>query len=622
MKETKRRIGAVWFGLLVMPLLILFISQLITLQNTTVFRWMTDHVYAIVFAWLLLVLAECIVLGLTGRPWIVWAVTAIPGLILSLINLFKMQINGFPLLIGDFSLTKQLGEITSFAAAQMHFSFVTILSIVIVIGILAVLIIFGKHFRIKARERILLGAFGIVVSVAVMVSGTSFEWAKYAEGDSMTQEERIKNCGILVGLFSAWANTFNEPIQLPESELTEQIEAVVPPNETPAADIITEPEPVVTPTVIFLMSESFFDVTELEGVKFEKDPIPNFHRIEEDFSSGSFISNTYSGGTGYVEMEVLTGLCSFFLKESDTLTSLPDERYNSIPCIADLFSEYGYRKEFLHSYNNVLYNRAVIYDAFGFDSVRFDDSFPDDAERIGSYLSDMALAKEIIAAYENKGEEPLMMFAVSMENHQPYTAGKYGTPCEAGLSSDVLNDDDLASLDAYTHGLMNADRALGYLTDYFSDREEPVMIVFWGDHLPNLSLADGSTVYQKVGRYREADTTVWDPKTLLNMLTTDYVIWTNYETPEVDATVGSTMLGLHVLKLLDFKLTGYYEWLNRYVAERCIMYRPRLFVDEKGVASSKIPEDCRFMMDSYAAIVYDIAYGENQLFRINRKGES
>ena len=622
MKEQKNGIGAVWLGLLFMPLVILFISQLITLQSIAVFAWMINHLYAVVLGWLLLTFIGCFLLGLTGRLWIVWILTAIPCVILTLINHFKMQVNGFPLLIGDFSLAGQFGEITGFAASQIKISFATVLAVIIAVGVTAALIVFGNRFKVKREERIWLSVLGVAVSVIIMISGTAFSWAKQAEGDSITQEERIKNCGVLVGLFSAWASTFDEPMQLPDDELVEQVVAVVQPSETPTPEVTAEPEPepMVTPTVIFLMSESFFDVTELEGVSFNSDPIPNFHRLEDEFSSGKFISNTYSGGTGYAEMEVMTGLCSCLLKESDTLTSLPDERYNSIPCISDVFGEYGYRKEFLHSYNSALYNRAFIYDAFGFDSVRFDDSFPDDAERSGGYISDMALAQEIISSYENKGEAPLMMFAVSMENHQPYTAGKYGAPCEAGVSSDLLAADELACLDAYTQGLMNADRALGYLTDYFSDREEPVVIVFWGDHLPNLSLTDGSTVYQKVGRYSDADTTVWDPDTLMSMLSTDYVIWSNYELPEEDVTVGSAMLGLHVMKLLNFKLTGYYGWLGGYVADRYTMYRPRLFVDEMGNASRKIPEDYRSMMDRYAAVVYDIAYGGNQLFMIDRKG--
>ena len=34
---------------------------------------------------------------------------------------------------------------------------------------------------------------------------------------------------------------------------------------------------------------------------------PVFHAVEETSTSGKLVSNTYCGGTGYVEMEVLTG---------------------------------------------------------------------------------------------------------------------------------------------------------------------------------------------------------------------------------------------------------------------------------------------------------------------------
>lgn len=66
-------------------------------------------------------------------------------------------------------------------------------------------------------------------------------------------------------------------------------------------------EPAVKPNVVLVVSESFFDPTRLPGVSFSADPVPNFHTLAEAFPSGVFLSNTYAGGTGNVEMELFTG---------------------------------------------------------------------------------------------------------------------------------------------------------------------------------------------------------------------------------------------------------------------------------------------------------------------------
>ncbi len=69
----------------------------------------------------------------------------------------------------------------------------------------------------------------------------------------------------------------------------------------------------VKPNVVLVVSESFFDPTRLPGVSFSADPVPNFHALADAFPSGVFLSNTYAGGTGNVEMELFTGIPSAFL---------------------------------------------------------------------------------------------------------------------------------------------------------------------------------------------------------------------------------------------------------------------------------------------------------------------
>ena len=62
-----------------------------------------------------------------------------------------------------------------------------------------------------------------------------------------------------------------------------------------------------------MLSESFFDVTELPGVEFERRPgggLPR--RLQEQGVSGTFYTHTLGYGTSNIEMEVFTGINSRF----------------------------------------------------------------------------------------------------------------------------------------------------------------------------------------------------------------------------------------------------------------------------------------------------------------------
>lgn len=591
-----------------LPLLLLVLERLICLQRLAALPlsggWGGEY--------LLLLCPALLLWALLGRLWAVWLAEGVPLLLLALVSHYKQLINGTPLELGDLSLLSGAGEILGFALPQARLTLPTALCLGAYVLIAGLLITFGRSLRPGRGLR--LGALGAGAALGLVL------------GLARPVPANTRSCGPALRLYAAWA----EDLARPEGReadpavleaIRARVETAEPPRPAPATAEDGAPEEAkepVFPTVIFLMSESFFDVTELPGVHFRADPLENFHALAREGSTGSFLSPTYCGGTGYVEIEVLTGLCSGLLRGGDTLTSLPEERYRGLPCLTDVFAAQGYRCDFVHSYNEKLYNRAVIYDAFGFDRRLFADDFPPDAPHAGGFLSDMALTRQILSLLEEGGDRRQMIFSVSMENHQPYYAGKFEEEAKCGLSSPLLDGEELAVLDCYVHGLEDADEALGALVKALQAREEPVMLVFWGDHRPNLGLPDGRNIYADLGCCPGSDTEAWGPEELRSMLSTDYLIWTNYAPPREERTESSTLLGLHVLEELGFPLTDWFRWLRLELDGNYLMYRPRLYVDGAGEAMDAVPPEQRERMRAFAAAVSDMVYGENSLFRRHR----
>lgn len=578
---------------LLLPVALALLCALIA-QGTVAGAFTAQPAAALLAEYALFLPAMLALWGLTGRAWTAWLAGLVP-LLLTLIDYFRRAINGEALSLNDFAFAPQIGEILRFAAPQLRMTEGIAAAAAAYVLILAVLIVRHRALTPAKRPRAVTALCGAAVFALLLVA---------APGEWLADSAPAENSTSLRLLRAYHARLRPEPT--PETidwEMTEELP-------------VEEPEEIERPTVIFLMSESFFDCTELPNLTFDEDPIPRFHALRETCPHGKFLSNTFAGGTGYVEMEVLTGLCGGLLREGDNLCSLSDAAYQTLPCIADVFDEYGYHKTFLHPYTDALYNRRTIYNAFGFDEVCFQDDFTVEPERKGGYLSDMTLSRELIARYEAT-DAPQMFFAVSMENHQPYTAGEFENN-DVTFQSDRLDADAAEVLRTYAYGARDADAALGHLTDYFSGVDDRVMIVFWGDHLPNLSTPTGS-VYEALGRVAVSTSANWTTNELLTMSSTDYLIWTNYGNEPSETLEGNTLFGVHVLERLGFRLSGYYRWLREQVEPFYTMKRAGLFVDAAKEMWREVPEQYHDRMAQWRDVQYALAYAGNPMFPHTRE---
>ena len=380
------------------------------------------------------------------------------------------------------------------------------------------------------------------------------------------------------------------------------------------ADAEETGEPEAEPNVILLVSESFFDPTRLPGVEFDADPIPNFHALAEEFPTGAFLSNTYAGGTGNVEMELFTGIPSAFLGAGESLTSLQDPTaYSRVPSLARAFGDAGYETFFVHSYGDILYDRDMNIPRMGFDQLVYQEDFTVDKTYAGGYVSDDTLADQLIAQFEAKGDGPLFLYGLSMENHQPYYAGKFDTPAPVAAAAEGLTEEEQGVLDALLHGLWDADAALGKLVDYFSQVEEPTILVFVGDHLPGLSLDAGGTLYTSLGYSSTSDTSQWAPEELKRMHATDILVWNNYGAElELGAETSCTLLGTQLLGWAGVPKPLYFQWVDR-AMDQMLLYRERLFVTADGTPWHEPTEDCAALVADWKNIVYDMLYGEQYI---------
>ena len=356
--------------------------------------------------------------------------------------------------------------------------------------------------------------------------------------------------------------------------------------------------------VIFVMSEAFSDLTDQEVFGYDEadDPLTNFHRLRqaENALSGYLVVPNYAGGTANTEFDVLTGMQTTMLAQTNTSAFRTFTR--NMDSVLRVMREDGYHTSFLHPGSDWFYNRENVYRWLGADESFFVDQL-EDVEYKGSWVTDDYTASQLEALFEQAvaDGEMLCNLTVTIQNHMSYTADKYGdavipdAPLSAAVSAETQT---MASV--YAEGIRDADAMLGRLTDYFSGTDEPVVLVFYGDHLPYFG--DERKGYHELGLDIAQGDAAADP---LDSYRTPYLIWCNdaaaqtldfaavKETLDLPAggSINASYLGAAVLELTGRRdESAWFGYLNELRRELPV-YRSGMGLTADGTFFRELPEE-------------------------------
>ena len=298
--------------------------------------------------------------------------------------------------------------------------------------------------------------------------------------------------------------------------------------------------------VIMVMNEAFSDITDQPMFNWteETDPLPNLHALQNDPHAvfGHIVVPGFAGGTANTEFDVLTGMQTNAL--SATTTSAMRVVNRNLDSLFLVFGADGYRTSFYHPGDAWFYNRENVYRWLGAEYEVFAKDM-ENPEYKGRWVTDDYMAGQIEQEFETAVSEgrPLFNYTTTIQNHMSYTADKYGEGhAFAPISTTAdISDETRTMLEVYTEGVRDADAMLGRLTAYFEERGEPVVLVFYGDHLPYLG--DNQKGYAELGS--EVTAAENDRTDILCSYKTPYVIWANSaaaETLDWDSAVASLEL--------------------------------------------------------------------------------
>ena len=302
------------------------------------------------------------------------------------------------------------------------------------------------------------------------------------------------------------------------------------------------------PTIIVVMSESYADLSVVGNFSTNIDLTPFYDSLEENTIKGHALSSVFGAKTPNSEWEFLTGNSMAFLPSGSVvyqqyITDTPTSLVSNLKNI-------GYTCVAMHPYYDTGWSRNIVYPNMGFDETHFIDDF-DQTKILRDYITDQELYEKIVDRYESKkSNEDLFIMSISMQNHGGYTE-KYDNFDEKARMLGINYPD----VNQYLSLIHESDSALEYQISYFEKVDDPVEIVFFGDHQPSLS----SSFYPYLNGKGLGGLTLSE---LENLYTVPFFIWTNYDSGKESVELTSlNYLSTLALERAGIALPAYNQFL-------------------------------------------------------------
>ena len=446
---------------------------------------------------------------LFARPWAAYLLSALPFLTLALASYYKVQLRGDPVLASDLRLLRTAGGIMDKYTFDITAPVLVVIEGFLLLLALSLLMLRRERMSPRARLAGIMAALSLTLGCCFEYYPSTDIYKATANTDLITPWSAVE---VYISRGTTYPFLFSVQDMFPDApEGYRDSDAYQVLSQYRDADIPDEQKV----TVVGIMLEAFSDLTdfpalgELSSVRRVYEPL---HELEKRSVSGDLLTNIFAGGTTDTEWGFLTGY-----SEHEEFRSATDSfvRY---------FKAQGYDTLYRHPGYSWFYNRSNVNEYLGFDESVFNESGFAELISIDEalYASDAVLVDYLLNDIDTRTEDdaPLFLFSVSYQNHGPYPSEtyweEYVTPEKTGWSMEsccVVNN--------YLAGIRSTIEQRRRLTRELDARDEPVVLVLFGDHKP--WMGNGSSVYAELGVSLDLST----QEGFYNYFSTPYLIYAN-----------------------------------------------------------------------------------------------
>ncbi|MGS4996647.1 LTA synthase family protein [Bacillus cereus] len=579
-----------------------YIVMQVNMSFIEAMNWIYFYNMQFILSFVVIYAIYILVYNLIGKVFLSMVLTSCTLVILCIVNYLKLIFRGDPLYPSDFTQITHMQSVIPMVMDYFSWSyiFVIILSIVacIVAGIYMRRYIQNVKIHLGIRALLVVGSIFVLYAYGNFANTFMNKVFQKSGVDFVlwNQNENYASNGFVLGFISNLDTTVMEK---PKNYSKENMLQIANDIKKQYSGNIGSQKKKEKPNIIFVMSESFWDPTKVTNLSFSEDPVPNLHHYIENFPGGQTISPTFGGNTANVEFEALTSYSMSLLKPGSIPYQQVITNKKEIPSIPTALKKEGYYTSAIHSFGRTFFKRDDVYKVLGFDKFNAEDTM-ENVDIDGDYISDLAMSKEIIAELEEQ-KQPTFIHAVTMQNHFPFTEGRFGENLIE--ISGLENEDSKGELETYTEGLRRSDEALQYLIEQLDNLDRSTLLVFFGDHLP--SLGTNKSFYKENGYITNEKT----PNERLAMAQTPLLMYANFDMPNDNLGLVSP---IHFSNLI-FDYAGlnkslFYQFLSEFYKEIPVL-RDELKVDKNGEVINDLTKKQKEMLEQYKMLQYDLLVG-------------
>ncbi|MBE6013628.1 MAG: LTA synthase family protein [Lachnospiraceae bacterium] len=495
-----------------------------------------------------------------------FSITAFVMLLMGFVNRQKILLRNDPFLPWDISLGFEVMGIAKSFGLKMILAVIFGILLYILFSAAVFILVKNKKLDVKIR----LGGVFICILSAFFLNGSLYKNQKINSslaviGNVYNQVNTFNSKGFLYSFI--YANNTNR-ISKPDGYNPDLVIEKMNSFEKSGIEELKSAE---KPHIFMIMGEAFSEISLNPNFDFTgyTDPLENFKKIKEDSIYGQIVVPNLGGGTADTEFDSLTGLSSRHLRGAPFAYRLVGNDFEAMPSV---LSEIGYKSEALHPGYSWFYNRENVFKFFGFEKSVFLDDFNPETQNKGMYINEEVTIDKVIEMYEESINEnpdtPYFGFCVTIQNHGPYN-DKY--QANTNFSSSIpLSDSDINALSNYFEGLKDADIELMRLINYINESKEPIVLLYYGDHLPAFS----QEVYKA---FYPEEYEVNSKEDLTRLYRTPFIIYQNKAAKEIsaieenaktlfmpeDRTISSNYVGAYLIDLLGYKnISPFFDYVN------------------------------------------------------------
>lgn len=524
---------------LISVLLILVIEVLARHSLTDGIRFVWDHPFLILLSAAILTAFYALALLVPKRNF-VWLCITVVIVGLAVTNSILLCFRITPLAATDIALLTSVFEIMGIYLTVWQIILLVLLVLVVIAGLI--------YLGIRMKKQVyhpLLAVCNAVISILAVVLMIHIGDAR---GWLQTEFANLPDAYADNGFVYCFTRSlFDRGISKPDTYDEDTVDNILEDMKKQTTNKVGE-----KPNIIFIQLESFMDLKRMQGVTYSEEPTPVYSSLRKTCPGGFLKVPSVGAGTANTEFEILTGMTLdyFGAGEYPYKTVLQDETCESM---AYNLRELGYRTGVLHNNTGSFYSRNKVFANLGFDYFVSSEYMENLSYNPIGWAKDKVLTGQIQHILKATSE-PDLIYTITVQDHGKYPTELLENP-HIKVSGFAPEDEERQNaFTYYVNQCHETDAFLGSLIATLNAFEEPVVLVLYGDHLPNLDITEEELASG-------------------NLFQTEYVIWSNkkmledYELSKKNENLYAYQLSAHVLKLFGMNnglLTKFHQMYHNY----------------------------------------------------------